>query len=298
MNIKWLIDGIEYVYNTEVKENTNIRLSFDELSKKTFGLSFEKWYQDGYWQDKYIPHVLIHNDKVVANVSVNIIDTKISGQLKRYIQIGTVMTDCDYKNKGLSRKLMDKILQDWKDKCDAIYLYANDSVLDFYPKFGFIKVKEYQYSKNIVPTIGKIRKLDMTDDSDKRLLKNYYEKSNPFSMLPMLNNYGLLMFYCSSFMKDCVYYLEDIDAIVIIDYDSETMICFDIYCDADKSMDEIIAASARGDCNNIVFGFTPKDTNVCTVKSIKDDDSTLFILGSKENIFAKHKLMLPVLSRA
>lgn len=44
MNIKWLIDVIEYVYNTEVKENTNIRLSFDELSKKTFGLSFEKWY--------------------------------------------------------------------------------------------------------------------------------------------------------------------------------------------------------------------------------------------------------------
>jgi len=298
MNIKWLIDGIEYAYNIEVRENTNIRLSFDELSKKTFGLSFEKWYQDGYWQDNYIPHVLIHNDKVVANVSVNIIDTKMQGQLKRYIQIGTVMTDCDYRNKGLSRKLMDKILQDWKDKCDAIYLYANDSVLNFYPKFGFIKAKEYQYSKNIVHTIGKIRKLDMTDDYDKKLLRNYYEKSNPFSMLPMLNNYGLLMFYCSSFMKDCVYYLEDIDAIVIMDYDTETMTCFDIYCDANKSMDEIIAVSARENCKNIVFGFTPKDTDGCTVKSIEDDDSTLFILGSKENIFAKHKLMLPMLSRA
>lgn len=298
MNIEWLIDGVEYVYNTEVKENENIRLSFDELSKKTFGLSFEKWYQDEYWQDKYIPHVLIHNDKVVANVSVNIIDTQIQGQLKRYIQIGTVMTDCDYRNKGLSRKLMDKILQDWKDKCDAIYLYANDSVLDFYPKFGFIKVKEYQYSKNIAHTIGKIRKLDMTDDFDNKLLKNYYKKSNPFSMLPMLNNYGLLMFYCSSFMKDCVYYLEDIDAIVIMDYDTEMMTCFDIYCDADKSMDEIIAVFAIEDCKNIVFGFTPKDTNSCTVKSIEDDDSTLFILGSKENIFDKHKFMLPMLSRA
>lgn len=68
------------------------------------------------------------------------------------------MTDCEYRNKGISRKLMDKVLQDWKDKCDAIYLYANDSVLDFYPKFGFIKAKEYQYSKNIVPTIGQDKK--------------------------------------------------------------------------------------------------------------------------------------------
>lgn len=138
----------------------------------------------------------------------------------------------------------------------------------------------------------------MTDNHDKKLLKNYYEKSNPFSMLPMLNNYGLLMFYCSSFMKDCVYYLEDIDAIVIADYDSEVMTCFDIYCEEDKSMDEIISASAREDCKNIIFGFTPKDTNGCTVKFIEEADTTLFILGSKENIFAKHKLMLPLLSHA
>ena len=175
MNIKCIIDNIEYIYNTEVKENTNIRLSFDELSKKTFGLSFKKWYQGGYWKDTYIPHVLIHNDKVVANISINIIDVGIQGQLKRYIQIGTVMNDCEYRNKSLSRKLMDKVLQDWKDKCDAIYLYANDSVLDFYTKFGFIKAKEYQYSKNIVPIIGKIRKLDMRDDYDKKLLKDYLD---------------------------------------------------------------------------------------------------------------------------
>jgi len=110
MNIKWVIDGIEYIYNTQVKENANIRLSFNELSQKTFGLSFEKWYQDGCWQDAYIPHVLIHNDKVVSNISVNIIDLEIQGQPKRYIQIGTVMTDCKYRNRGLSRKLMEKIL--------------------------------------------------------------------------------------------------------------------------------------------------------------------------------------------
>lgn len=298
MSIKWFIDDVEYTYSTEVRENTSIRLSFNELSKKTFGLSFEKWYQDGYWQDKYIPHVLIHNDRVISNVSVNIIDTKVQGQIKRYIQIGTVMTDCEYRNKGLSRKLIYKILYDWKDKCDAIYLFANDSVLDFYPKFGFVKAIEYQYSKSVIPAIGKIRKLDMTDEYDIKLLKNYYEKSNPFSMLPMLNNFGLLMFYCSSFMKDCVYYLDDFDAIVIIDYDIETLTYYDIYCDADKSMDEIIAVIAKEDCKNIIFGFTPKDTSDCTVKLFEEDDRTLFILESKENIFTKHKLMLPLLSQA
>ncbi len=27
--------------------------------------------------------------------------------------------------------------------------FANDSVLDFYPKFGFKEAKEYQYSKDV-----------------------------------------------------------------------------------------------------------------------------------------------------
>jgi hypothetical protein len=63
-------------------------------------------------------------------------------------------------------------------------------------------------------------------------------------------------------------------------------------------MDEIVAAVAREDCKNILFGFTPKDTSNCTVKSFEEDDRTLFVLGSKENIFAKHKMMLPLLSQA
>lgn len=295
---KLLINGIEYIYCDDVKDNLSIRQSFNDLAKETFGLSFEKWYQDGYWQDKYIPHVLIHNNKVVANVSVNIIDTSLQGKLKRYIQIGTVMTDSEYRKKGLAHILMDKVLQEWKEKCDAIYLFANDSVLDFYPKFGFIKEVEYQYSKEVAPTIGKIRKLDMTNDIDIKLLKNYYKKSNPFSMLPMLNNYGLLMFYCSSFMKDCIYYLEDIDAVVIVEYDKEATTCFDIYCDENKSMDEILSVIIKEDCKNIVFGFTPNDTSDCIIKTFEEDDRTLFVLESKENIFAKYKLMLPLLSQA
>ncbi len=42
------------------------------------------------------------------------------------------------------------------------------------------------------------RKLEMSNSEDNFILKKYYERSNPFSAFPMNNNYGLLMFYCSS----------------------------------------------------------------------------------------------------
>lgn len=34
------------------------------------------------------------------------------------------------------------------------------------------------------------------------LLKRYFSYSNPFSRMTMLQNWGLLMFYCSDFLKD------------------------------------------------------------------------------------------------
>ena len=75
-----------------IKNDSYLRRSFFQLAKNTFDLSFEQWYQNGYWTDSYIPYVLHENGTVVANASVNIIDTLWQGEKKRYIQLGTVMT--------------------------------------------------------------------------------------------------------------------------------------------------------------------------------------------------------------
>ena len=86
-------------------------------------------------------------NKLVANESVSIMKINILEEERIYIQIGTVMTDEEYRNQGLSRFLMEKVLSEWENKCDCIYLFANDTVLDFNPKFGFERVYEYQCSQ-------------------------------------------------------------------------------------------------------------------------------------------------------
>jgi len=158
-----LIDGKKYIYKCNYKEDITLRNSFNSLTEKTYGFNFEQWYEDGYWGDKYIPYSLLDGDKVVSNVSVNIMDFLILGEQKRYVQIGTVMTDEDYRGQGLCRALMEIVLKEWENKCDLIYLFANDSVLDFYPKFGFNVCDEYQYSINKTKEdkSEKIRKMSM-----------------------------------------------------------------------------------------------------------------------------------------
>lgn len=82
----------------QIKDDPQLRDSFNGLAMKTFGLSFSEWWRRGYWTDSYIPYVFVDGGKVVANASVNLMDLMWHGQPKRYIQIGTVMTDAAYRH--------------------------------------------------------------------------------------------------------------------------------------------------------------------------------------------------------
>lgn len=43
------------------KENEALRLSFNGLAGKTFGLDFEDWYQNGFWKENYIPYSIVED---------------------------------------------------------------------------------------------------------------------------------------------------------------------------------------------------------------------------------------------
>lgn len=97
----------------------------------------------------------------------------LEGIEKHYIQIGTVMTDEFYRGLVLSRKLIERIINEHKDNVDGIYLFSNDSVINFYPKFGFSKSTECQYYKytNGINFEDKIKHVNLTI---MRLGKNLY----------------------------------------------------------------------------------------------------------------------------
>ncbi|MBW4848286.1 MAG: GNAT family N-acetyltransferase [Lachnospiraceae bacterium] len=289
---------MNYIFTNSMKEDNALRRSYNRLAEKTFGLSFEEFFQNGYWTDKYIPYSLIDDGKVIANASVNILKAFYNGQEKRCIQIGTVMTDSDYRNQGLSRYLIERILSEWKETCDTMYLFANDSVLDFYPKFGFVKAVEYQCSSPITPTKGCVRKLDMSHASDREFLKRYYSKSNPYSALAIKDNYELLMFYCTSLMKDCVYFLEDFDAVIIASNKNEILTCYDIFSDGNHAMIEMVSRVAESQIRTVVFGFTPAEHAAFHSRILEEEDTTLFVLKGKDNWFVNHQMMFPVLSHA
>ena len=281
-----------------MKDNPKIRQSFDRLSQKTFGLSFESWYHNGYWGEKYIPHVLLYHGDVVANVSVNIINMVRECGKKRYLQLGTVMTEETYRNQGLCRYLIQHVLEKREEKYDAVFLFANDSVLDFYPKFGYQAVPQYQHTMTISPSAPTFRKLDMTSQKDIHLLCDRFRLGNPFSALSMEENQGLLLFYCTQFLKDSVYYSPKYETAVIADFDGETMLCYDLFGPDGPDLGDILASAAPACVNKAALGFTPKEKRGDVV-FFQEEDTTLFLLPNPESAwFQQEKMMFPLLSHA
>lgn len=296
------IKGKEYTFVTDYRKDDCLRKGFNELTQAVYKFDFENWYRNGFWDDSCIPYSLLDGDKMVANVTVNKINFSLQGATKQFVQLGTVMTHPDHRNCGLSRFLMDRVLTEFRNNCDMIYLFANDTVLDFYPKFGFVSVDEYQAVREVTGSrhVGEVKKLDLDVQSDLVLFEQFVRSAAPVSQLSMLDNLGLIMFYCKYFSLFCleqsIYYLPDEEAVVIAVHEGEVLIIYDIFASRKTDLDRIIDLVANGDTQKVILKFMPDEVDGFDFVIAKEDDLTLFVENNKAGLFEENKLMFPILS--
>lgn len=79
---------MDYKIISNYQKDKALRDSFNELSKKIFGLDFENWYQSGFWTDKYIPYSILANNRIASNVSVNLCNFILTGKKYDLFNLG------------------------------------------------------------------------------------------------------------------------------------------------------------------------------------------------------------------
>ncbi|MFD2444611.1 GNAT family N-acetyltransferase [Bacillus sp. CGMCC 1.16607] len=283
------------------RNNEVLRKSFNELATSIFGIEFEEWYQHGFWGDKYIPYSFVLENKVVANVSVNILNLVIQNEQKRAIQIGTVMTHPDYQGKGYSRQLMNRVLEDYSEY-DLMYLFANQSVLDFYPKFGFNRLGETLFTMAIpqIPENERInfQKLDVSRKEDLDFI--YYLASQRSTVSNLFGTNGteeLLMFYCIHVFNHHIYYLADQKAIVLCETKGQDLHIYDVISEDEVNISRIVGAFATKDINHVIFHFTPNDKSV-KFELVPYEDSNVLFVKNNQNVQMPKYFKHPITSQA
>ncbi len=275
-----------------------LRDSFNALAQKIFCLNFEDWYQNGFWTDNYIPYSVVENDRVVSNISVNRCDMEWDGEVLRLIQLGTVMTDPEYRGRGYSRLLMEEVLRDYEGKADGIYLFANDTVLDFYPKFGFRRMSEYQYSKNVqqmnAPTA---RQVPMDTPGDWQKMVEIIDTYQQIGRLNMVGNPGLIMFYLSSFMKENVYAIPALETYAVAEKEDGELRLYAVFSKKPVELDDVIRAFGS-EVLKVTLAFTPENADGYVKQEIQVEDTTLFVQGEAFERMNAIPFMFPEISHA
>ncbi|MBO5209122.1 MAG: GNAT family N-acetyltransferase [Lachnospiraceae bacterium] len=285
------------------RENETLRHSFEKLAQETFGIDFESWYQNGFWTNRYNPYSVLLDGEIVANVSVNQMKMRLAEKEYHFIQLGTVMTYEKHRNKGYIRRIMEEIEKDYAE-VDGFYLFGNDSVLDFYPKFGFKPAQEFQMVKGKVKNCNDngintftAKKVPMETPNDWEFMVQQIEKSVPNSRFEMVDNSQLAMFYLSSFMKDNVYFVESENAYVVAEVDGTELLLTAIYAEQVVDLDKVIAAFGN-EIEEVKLGFTPLEDSGFETIPYKEEDCTLFLKGNAWEAYRKDKLRFPELSHA
>lgn len=289
---------MKYRIVKDYRHQEQFRKSLNRLAQKTFGLDFEEWYQKGYWREHYIPYSVVAEGEVVANVSVNVTDMLLNGKRLHFIQLGTVMTEEKCRHRGLIRMLMEEIERDYGEKSDGVYLFANDQVLGFYPKFGFRPVKEYEYFRQ-VNTSGTmtIQKAPVRKKSDLKQLEKAIQKSVPAGVFEMTGNVDLLMFYVTGFLREAVWYDKGSEAYVIAELEGGILRIHNIFSARNVDLETVIAAFGS-EVKEVVLGFIPVKQEGYERRERKEEDCTLFIKGEALACIEEEKLMFPTLSHA
>jgi GNAT superfamily N-acetyltransferase len=174
-NIK--IKDKNYTLYKQYQQHEKLRLEFNRMTQDFWNFDFENYYQSGFWDENCIIYSLFDGDKIVSHITVSL----FIKEEKTVMQLGTVMTDKDYQKQGLNRFLMERITTDFKDKIEGTFLFANDTVLEYYPKFGLVPVSEFEHfqTKKNTALIQKHtkRKLDLENKIDFNLFETLVENS-------------------------------------------------------------------------------------------------------------------------
>lgn len=299
----------EYRVIKNYREDEALRKSLSRLATETFGLDFEDWYQKGYWTDAYNPYSVVTDGEVVANVSVNLTDfvcseDEAAGQeaqrpgVRHLIQLGTVMTREKYRGQGMIRRLMEEVHRDWENRVDGIYLFANDSVLDLYPRFGFSRAQEVLHTKAVSNSreAGMVQ-VPMEDKKSLDRLEEIIRKSCAGSAFSLTGNSGLVMFHITKFLRNNVYYERESDVFAVAEIEDGRLLLYDVFSEKPVDLDRVIASFGK-QIRQVIVGFTPRERSGFTAGKVQEEDTTLFVKGKGFEDFSSLGVRIPLLAYA
>ncbi|HOM01524.1 MAG TPA: GNAT family N-acetyltransferase [Acetivibrio sp.] len=256
------------------RNDKEYQFMLNNLLKDIF-LDFQFWYDLNLWDENYESYSIVENGEIVSNICV--FKTQILFNQKQYpaLSVGAVATKKEYRGRGLFRILMEHIIEKYNNV--PMYLSANDTVLDFYPKFGFKRVYEkLPICECVIDNDIMPNKLSYDDP---KVWDYVYKRVNFSQKLDCLNSASINIFHIYwGYLKDCIYELPEIDTMVIAEQKGQTLKLIGVFSMKDISFTDLVKYLPFTNVKKIEFGFMPYWSDVNYIMKEYETDP-LFVRG-------------------
>jgi len=260
-------------------------------------LDFRPWYLRGGWTSTYEAHALARADEIVANVSVMRMRLLMGGREVRGAQLGAVGCIPEMRGHGLMRPLLEQVMAQLEPEADLLLLYANEEVLDFYPRFGFRRVRETEFELNqaLDPSRTPAPRLDLDDPSQRAAWLTACAKSLPPTERFGMRDYGSVALWhaCAFYPRD-VHVLSEGKTYAVAVQRGDTLHLLDLAAPHRFDLIPVLPRLIREPIARIRFGFCP-ELWCPMARVVEPSDEALFIRG--EVALPAEPFKLPMLAQ-
>ena len=249
---------------------------FNDLMTEVFGFSFAPWHRLGLWGPGYECRGLIEDGRLMANVSISKMDLLVGGRPFRVHQFGAVAVRESCRGRGLAARLINEALADYPGV--PAFLFANEEVLDFYPRFGFQRIYEHR------PVLETVIDNDIPARpaavGDPELAAALGRRARFSSVLDCVGSDSIRLFHLLLNYQDAALTLPGGPLVTAVRLDRETLLLADVAAPGPVSFADLKKVLPFSGIRRVEFGFCPDHLGLSPGwEKITDDQAPLFGRG-------------------
>jgi hypothetical protein len=165
-----------------------------------------------------------------------------------------VATREGYRGRGYLKQLMEHILEKYRNV--PMYLGANDSVIDFYPRFGFQRV----YEKLPIADVNINNEIETISlQFDDPLVSDFiYHRNNYSHILDCMNTQTINLFHIHfGYLKNNIYHIPELNTMIIAQLEDQVLKLIGVFSKKEITFRELVSKLPFQGVKRIEFGFMP-----------------------------------------
>lgn len=279
--------------------DTALHPAYCEYVSRVFSQAdFRRWCEWGQWAPGYRAYSLFEDGHVVANASAMRQRLIVDGEEILAFQFGAVGCLPERRGQGLARRAMEAALAGCGDA--PALLFANDSVLEFYPRFGFAPAPQslFEAAHAVAPAPVRAPQRDLADAHVRERFLALAARAAPLGRRFASRDYGRTATWYAANGYAPPLFEVDADTWVFAEEQDGALTIEDVFA-AEPSHAALAAALPRliaGPVATLSFGFDPQALWPQARPAGPDDDAGLFLRGIDPARLGPHS-RFPVLAR-